>query len=158
MTTRSLTIEVFGRPAQMGSKRAFVRGSRAIMVNDNSDRLRQWYNAVASRAAETMGSAPQFLGPIRLSVEFRFKRPRGHYGSGRNAAMKKPGSPIMHTQKPDLDKLVRSTQDALSAVVWRDDCQVCEYGVVRRVWAEDGREGATIVVEELTSNTNSGDD
>lgn len=149
-TEREIVFTVYGRPAQMGSKRAFVRQGRAVMLNDNSDRLRQWYNAVASKAAEVMHGRQQVTGPVRLSITFLFKRPKGHYGSGKNAANLKDSSPFWHQQKPDLDKLIRSTQDALSSVVWRDDCQVCQFGTMNRQWAMDGVEGADIHIEVLT--------
>lgn len=143
---------VHGKPAQMGSKRAFVRNGRAIMANDNSERLKQWYNSVASKAAEVMRGREQITGPVRLSISFHFKRPKSHYGSGSKANIRKPGSPQFHAQSPDLDKLIRCTQDALSAVVWRDDSQVCQYGSVSRIWSDDGVEGAEISVELLDAS------
>lgn len=144
-----IAFSVHGRPAQMGSKRAFVRNGRAVMANDNSDKLRQWYTAVASTAAEVMRGSAQVVGPVRLSMRFYFKRPKNHYRTGKNSHLKRDDAPAFHSQSPDLDKLIRSTQDALSSVVWRDDSQVCQYGSVSRSWAEDGVEGAEIAIELL---------
>jgi len=56
---------------------------------------------------------------------FRLPRPKGHYGTGRNVAMLKPSAPLFPAGRPDLDKLLRSTFDALGeAGVWGDDAQV----------------------------------
>lgn len=143
-----ISFTVYGRPAQMGSKRAFVRSGKAVMVNDNSERLRQWYNAVASKAAEVMNGRDLISGAVRLSVVFFFKRPKAHFGTGRNAGILKKTAPVEHTQKPDLDKLVRLLCDALSATVWRDDSQVVEYGCVRRAWTTS-QERAEVKVEWL---------
>lgn len=147
-TQQRIEFTVYGRPAQMGSKRAFVAKGRAVMVNDNSERLRQWYNAVASAAAEKMQGRQLFEGPLQLSVQFRFKRPKSHYGTGRNAGKLKQSAPDHHIQKPDMDKLMRCLKDALSSVVWRDDCQVCFYDDVGKWWTS-GQECAEIVVEEI---------
>jgi len=89
------------------------------------------------------------VGPVRVSFLFRFKRPKSHYRTGRNAHILKDDAPQFHTQTPDLDKLIRSTQAALSSVVWRDDSQVCKYGRVEKQWAEDGIEGADVIIELL---------
>lgn len=140
---------VYGRPAQQGSKRAFVRNGRAILTEDNSDRQRQWYNAVASRAAEYMNGRDLIQGPLRLSVEFRFKRPKSHFGSGKNASVLKASAPVLHEQTPDISKLIRCTEDAMSGVVYGDDRQICEYGSIRRVWTMN-QECAVIEIEELT--------
>jgi Holliday junction resolvase RusA-like endonuclease len=146
-----VVFSVHGRPAQMGSKRAFVVKGRAVMTNTNSDSLRQWYTAVASTAAGVMRGSAQVTGPVRLSMRFYFKRPKNHYRTGKNANVMKDTAPVFHSQSPDLDKLIRSTQDALSSVVWRDDSQVCQYGNVSRAWSEDGVEGAEIAIELLDS-------
>ena len=40
-------------------------------------------------------------------MNFRFVRPKSHYGTGRNAKKLKPSAPPHHTQKPDATKLLR---------------------------------------------------
>lgn len=142
-----MNFTVYGKPAQMGSKRAFVRAGRAVMVNDNSDRQRQWYTAVASRAAEEMGDRELLAGPLVVTLRFALARPKGHFGSGRNAGVLKGSAPQHHSQKPDIDKLVRNTLDAMTGVIWRDDAQVCELHASRE-WTS-GQQGATIEVKEL---------
>lgn len=155
MSGRFIKFTVIGKPSQVGSKRAFVAGMksgnpRAVMVNDNSERQKQWYNAVAQRAAQEMEMVPQFTGPLRLGVIFFFKRPKSHYyQSKRRFGELKDDAPKCYYKKPDLDKLMRNLKDALTSVVWRDDAQVCEYGLVRKSWAEDGIECASILIEEI---------
>jgi Holliday junction resolvase RusA-like endonuclease len=141
---KPIKLTIYGRPAQMGSKRAFVRAGRAVLVNDNSDRLRQWYNAVASVAAEAMQGAELLGGPVRLTARFYFKRPKSHFG--RHGL--KESAPKLHAQKPDLDKLLRLLCDALSSTVYRDDSQIVEYGDVSRRWTTD-QERAVVLIELL---------
>jgi crossover junction endodeoxyribonuclease RusA len=56
---------------------------------------------------------------------------------------------------PDLSKLIRSTEDALTAAgVWRDDCLVVEYTRLAKVYVNEDpealdRPGAFIVVGSL---------
>jgi Holliday junction resolvase RusA-like endonuclease len=146
-TKRKLSFTVYGKPVQKGSKKGFVVGKRAIIADDNSEKLRQWYGAVTSAAAQAMGDRPLFTGPIRLSILFCFHRPKGHYGTGRNAGVLKDSSPRHHIKKPDLDKLVRTIQDALSSTVYKDDSQVCMYGQLGKVYTES-QERAEVTVEE----------
>lgn len=128
-----LSFTVFGKPAQMGSKKAFVRGGRAIITDDNSEKRKQWANAVSSVAAETMARRDLIAGPVWLNAVFYFARPKSHFGSGKNSAFLKESAPEKHAQTPDLDKLLRCLCDALTGVVFRDDSQVFRVSC-SRVW------------------------
>lgn len=142
----SIEFTVYGKPAQMGSKKAFVRGNRAIITDDNSKQRKQWANAVATAAAEAMDGRPLMDGPVSLWVMFYFARPKSHYGSGKNAGVLKDSAPDCHSQSPDLDKLIRCLNDALSGIVFRDDRQVWKLSS-RRMWCDD-QERAVIRVAE----------
>lgn len=122
--TDSLYFTVFGKPAQMGSKKAFVRGGRAIITDDNSEKRRQWANSVSYSAAQAMNGAELWACPVELDVGFHFSRPKSHYGSGKNSNVLKESAPKLHSQTPDLDKLLRCLCDALTGVVFRDDSQI----------------------------------
>jgi Holliday junction resolvase RusA-like endonuclease len=148
MNKRQIMLTVHGRPAQMGSKTAVVRGGRAIVIDANAKNKLQWANAVSTRAAEVMNGSPRLAGPLHLEVIFFFKRPKGHYGSGKNAGILKATAPDRHTQAPDCDKLLRNLMDALSTAVFIDDSQVCRITAYRR-WADDCGERAEIIVTEL---------
>lgn len=57
-----------------------------------------------------------------VSVFFVFKRPPSHYK--KNGELRS-SAPLRHTQKPDLDNLLKSLLDALvKACVLQDDCLV----------------------------------
>lgn len=120
----------WGTPAPQGSKR-HVGGGRMI---ESSKAVRPWRDAVKTAALAEMflrlerdTGAPVFGRgvPVTLSVRFYMKRPVSHYGTGRNAGVLKPSAPFAPTWVPDLSKLVRSTEDAITdAGVWHDDSQV----------------------------------
>jgi Holliday junction resolvase RusA-like endonuclease len=65
-------------------------------------------------------------GPLAAHLIFYFKRPKAHYGTGKNAHILKPGVPIVHTQKKDLDNLVKFVLDALNGQAYVDDGQIIE--------------------------------
>lgn len=144
MTTTELTFTVHGTPAPQGSKRAFVnkKTGRAIIVEQQHDRVRSWRDAVKGAALGAMdntGVSARFPihGPIHIAVTFWLKRPAGHYGTGRNALVLKASAPDYPARMPDIDKLIRATFDALSDVaVWDDDGQVCVVDIAKQ-WARD---------------------
>lgn len=156
-----IRIEVFGKPATAGSKRAqaiyrkgpdgkpvpVVKDGRVLVtVRDDNERSGDWKATVAQCAAE------QYLGPVldrplRLDVTFYLPRPQGHYGTGRNADVLKPSAPLFHTTKPDVLKLTRAIEDALTGVVYRDDSLIHD-GRQRKVLIGPGER--TRVVIEVT--------
>lgn len=144
----SINFTVFGKPAQMGSKKAFVRGNRAIITDDNSAKRKQWSNAVSSSAAEAMSESELMTGPIILRVDFFFARPQSHYGSGKNASVLKPSAPGRHAQSPDLDKLIRCIGDALTGIAFRDDRQIFRVESTR-FWTADQERAIVEVVESF---------
>ena len=90
-------------------------------------------------------------GPLSVSMIFDMARPKGHYGTGRNADKLKDSAPNpYHAQMPDLDKLARSVNDSLTdAGVWEDDGQVAVMNVAKR-WCTNGDvPGVEIVIEAL---------
>lgn len=146
-----LAFEVYGKPQPAGSKRAFQNPSTGrIVVTDDNAKSKPWQAVVADAALEaTMvdGVIGELLdGPLGLAVVFSVLRPKGHFGSGRNAGVIKDSAPEWPTVKPDATKLLRGLEDALTGVVWRDDAQVVEQAVTKR-YAD--REGARVIVWTL---------
>src|SRR5690606_38386495 len=65
-------------------------------------------------------------GPVVVTFMFMLARPKSHFSKakGREGKVGEQYRPLEHTTKPDLLKLARSTEDALTGVVWVDDAQV----------------------------------
>ena len=118
----TLTFRVYGTPAPQGSKRHVGNG---VMV-ESSAKVKPWRQDVKHAALDALPEGYEApAGPVAVRVHFTLPRPRSHYGTGRNAATVKPGAPEYHSGRPDVDKLLRSTLDALTAAgVLRDDNQV----------------------------------
>jgi Holliday junction resolvase RusA-like endonuclease len=126
----ALSFFVPGIPRPQGSKRAFLnrRTGRPILV-ESSKGNGSWRVDVATcaRAAVQAAGWTLLTGPVVLEARFRFQRPKGHWG--RRGLL--PSAPPVPFGKPDLSKLVRSIEDALTGIAYRDDAQI--------VWLELGK-------------------
>ena len=149
-TSDSIGITVVGRPRPAGSKRSY----NGHVVADNPY-VENWMQEVRSAAAKVCGKAPLIETPVELSAVFEFARPKCHYGSGRNAGTLKASAPVEMAHTPDLCKLIRAVEDALTKTVWKDDAQIVQYGKMRKQWSLDGREQAVLIVRRLENVTNS---
>jgi len=128
---------VEGVPKQAGSKKAIPICTKAPLrtkkglyygrsnVVDDCDN-KAWIKAI--KAAANANWADGWLSPLSgpLVVEFKFwmKRPKAHYGSGRNAGKQKNSAPREHITAPDATKLLRCAEDALTGIIWDDDAQI----------------------------------
>ncbi len=123
-----MTITVYGQPAPQGSKRfvGHAKSGRSIMI-ESSKAVKPWREAVKYAAIEAFGAvrnAPgmqpniyrgPIQGPVSVRMVFTLPKPK--------SAPK--GRRTWPDRKPDLSKLVRATEDALTdAGVWEDDARV----------------------------------
>lgn len=148
-------VVVFGSPAPQGSKRAVVhRATGRAVVMESSKKVKPWRDAVRSEAARCR-IGPAMDGPLVADMVFTFARPKSHYRTGKNAHLLRDDAPARPTSAPDLSKLVRSTEDALTdAGIWVDDARVTEYGRLLKVYVGEDRDaldrpGAFIRVRRL---------
>lgn len=129
--------DVYGHVAPQGSKR-HVGGGKMI---ESSKHVRPWRADVRQTALDyripDLGLLDQ---PLVVDMIFTFLRPAGHYGTGRNAKVLKPSAPPRPAVYPDLSKIVRSTEDAITGVLWKDDSRITEYGRLLKVFAGEDRD------------------
>ena len=145
-----LVAVAFGPPQAMGSKSAFVRNGRAIVTDQKGQKLKDFQTQLRWAMKET---APKslILGPVRVALTIVIKRPKSHYGTGKNAAKLKDSAPVFCTSKPDADKVLRSCLDCGTGIWWRDDSQVCVIGTLTKRYASDGEiEYTKIEARELS--------
>jgi Holliday junction resolvase RusA-like endonuclease len=120
----SLVLTVYGEAQPAGSKRALYHsGMRYPAVVDANPASKGWKNLVATEAAKAW-DGPLLDGPLALEVAFYRPRPAAHFGTGRNAGVVKTSAPAYPTSRPDVTKLLRGVEDALTGIVWRDDARV----------------------------------
>lgn len=151
MARRRVAFEVFGVAIPKGSGKSFGfvlkddRGQpvmkngkpliRTATTHDNP-KTKGWQQLVAE-AAQPCAREGIFTGAIVMTVTFRLPRPQSL-----------PKKHVHHTKKPDLDKLVRSTNDALTGVLYTDDNQIVELHTRKAYVAIGAAPSAHITVEE----------
>jgi Holliday junction resolvase RusA-like endonuclease len=158
----SLDIIVRGRPAPQGSK-------RAVPVFEGKGESRQWkanrqiemsphvhtWRGDVKKAAEDVIEATghvRFEGPVIYRMVFTVNRPKSVSRRRR----------LRPSTMPDMSKLLRATEDALTAAgVWRDDAQVVDCTRLAKVFVGEDPEaldvpGARIWIEEITEGGEDG--
>jgi len=109
-----ITITVLGEPAPQGSKR-HVGNGRMI---ESSGGVKPWRQAVVWAARE---AGQRVAGAIQVEITFTLRRPPSA-----------PKSRLFPDRKPDLSKLIRSTEDALvDAGTIDDDARIVRLAVVK---------------------------
>lgn len=135
--------EVIGVPRPQGSKKAFVRGNRAMLVESAGEPLKDWRSAV-SHAAATAGHGHDLPldGPLHAHITFRFRRPK--------SAPKTRRTWPTTRSTGDIDKLLRSTFDALDdAGLIADDARIVGVSALKDYAADGEPTGATITVSHV---------
>lgn len=154
LTIPVISFVVHGQAQPAGSKSSFVpvnkktgqpfRGKAGrIVVNtvDACKKSRPWKNQVAE-IARSKYTGPLLECPLFVRFTFYLVRPKCHFGTGRNSQILKADAPFAPAKIPDCGKLSRGVEDALTGVVWRDDCQI----VGETHWKQWG-ESAKVLVE-----------
>jgi Holliday junction resolvase RusA-like endonuclease len=146
----AFSLIVYGIPGPQGSKkpvgtRRSKKGNVVPVLVESSAKVKPWREAVDQAARDTIRAAGRYVpldGPLEAEMHFTLVAPK-----------RMPKGRVAHTTYPDLSKLLRSTEDALTtAGVWADDARVIRYrdlsktypglgphaltrpGVVLRVW------------------------
>jgi len=127
-----LTITVYGTPQPQGSKRHVGKG---VMIESNQRDLQTWREDVKLAALRALEDTPGWLRDysiVTAHMTFTLPRPKGHYRTGKFASLLRDNAPQLHGRKPDLDKLIRSTGDALTAAgVYVDDSRLAQVFAVK---------------------------
>jgi Holliday junction resolvase RusA-like endonuclease len=142
----TLKIIAYGAPAPQGSKKfvGLAKSGRGILA-ESSKKVRPWRQDVKAAALAARNGAPTLDAPVRVRMVFTMPKPA-------SAPKRKRTYPC---RMPDLSKLVRSTEDALTeAGIWKDDARVVEYSRIAKVYPGEDPEsldapGVRIEVELL---------
>ena len=145
---RACEFFVPGKPQQKGSKTPMRHKTTGeLILIDANRKAKPWQRLVSGFACRAWKHQPSARA-MSVGLEFVFARPRSHYRTGRFSHLLRADAPEHHRVKPDLDKLQRPVLDALTSVVYVDDCQVCFLGPgPRKVYGDVP--GVRITVSEL---------
>ena len=140
--------DVVGLPAPGGSKNAFPhpRTGRIVVVDAGGKRNKDWRAAVAAAGREAFKGREMPAPPLLFTILFKMQRPASHLN--RHGKLRRT-APVLPITRPDLTKLVRSTEDALTGIAWHDDSQIAEQWVAR-MYAHPGEQpGARITISSI---------
>lgn len=101
----AVELRIIGVPAPQGSKR-HVGGGRMV---ESSKKVGPWRDAVAHAGHNAMTGEAPLDGPLRLTAHFRVAMPASRRKADRERGWR------WADKTPDLDKLLRSTLDGLTA-------------------------------------------
>lgn len=143
----AIEFEVFGHPVTQGSTRVVPLKDKGggyqmlpdgrpklVPIHQKGKELRAWRQEIAY-AARNAYRGPLLQGAVALTLIFERPRPKGDFGTGKNASVLKPSARPYPTQKPDSVKLTRAIEDALTGVLWQDDSQVVNHTIYKR-WGD----------------------
>ena len=123
---------VYGTPAPQGSKsfKGIVNG-HAVMA-ESSKKVKPWRREVKAAAEAYLrrpGAAP-IPGAVIAAMVFTMPKPKSA-----------PKTRVTYPSvTPDVSKLLRSTEDALTdAGIWEDDARVIRYTELSKVYPGEGR-------------------
>jgi Holliday junction resolvase RusA-like endonuclease len=108
MTLHAFTIPVAPKPLQTSGKRLVVVGGKPRFFKDK--KASGYQKEIAFRARKHAPKAPHECA-ILLSLDFFLPRPV------------RAKADLQAVKRPDLDNLIKGTQDALSEF-WKDDSQI----------------------------------
>ena len=148
---------VSGHPRPAGSKTGIpiYRGKRGsadrkftgkvAMLDSSGQAGKEWRQDI-KHAAKQVFRGPPLSGPLVVNFSFVYPRPKNHFGTGKNSGLLKDGSPKHHTSRPDVLKLSRAVEDALTGIVWVDDSQIVDERISK---SYGDRPGVHIIVASL---------
>jgi Holliday junction resolvase RusA-like endonuclease len=151
---RQYTFIVAGDAEPGGSKQAFVPlhpttkepyrrngGGIVVSVIDANKNVEHWKKHVA-KVARNEYTGPVFIGALRVTFCFYRPRPQSHYNStgGLSKEGRETSFPIT---RPDVLKLSRAAEDALTGIAWSDDSIIVDEDLKKR-WGWPARMEVTI--------------
>lgn len=142
----TITFDVIGKPKGQGN---MIQAQHGKMVHQQDAALQRWRRAVAKVATVARGGVkplPKAV-PVALGLEFRMPLTDKNGRSRLKTAV--PGE--WCALATDLDKLTRAVMDALTGVVWTDDCQVVAWlQPSGKRWVQQGEmPGCRVTVAQL---------
>ena len=141
----TLSFRILGEAVPEGSVRSFYvpKAHKTVTKHQNESELRAWRIRVALEAQSALKDQPWTMdGTSAYTIHVNFIIPRPA-----SVASHKRLHPIV---KPDLDKLIRAIDDALTGILFNDDCQIVSV-ICSKDYNDEMRAGAYINVSRYAN-------
>ncbi len=103
-----------GKPVSKGNIRSFQVKGRTVYVDGNKS-LKSWEALARMIIREVMPKKP-WDGAIEVEATFYFQEPKG--------TPKCRKGKLAMTKKPDIEKIARALNDAMTGLIYVDDSQI----------------------------------
>lgn len=114
----------------------------ASFIIDDNPNSKNWKRIIAMVARAAMLRSRIKMIPegaaVRAFFTYWLPRPHGHYRTGKFSNELKEDAPDYPTTKPDVLKLTRAAEDAMTGIVYHDDSMIVDEGPLRKRYTEKG--------------------
>lgn len=111
---------VYGESKPAGSKTTGTTKDGRRFVRDSNPASKEWKRMVAYAAGGAAEGRELVRGPIKVQMDFYRPRPGAHFGK----KGVRPSAPPYPITRPDLLKLARAVEDAMTGIIYADDSQI----------------------------------
>ena len=132
----SFFVDGVAKPA--GSKRGFfIQKLKRVVIVDANPNSKDWKTDVKYTAKQAY-AGEIVTCPLAVKFTFFIVRPNSHYRTGKNKHLLRDAAPKFPASKPDVLKLARGVEDAITGIVWKDDAQIVSERIFKRYAAAPG--------------------
>lgn len=123
-----------GIPVPQGRPR-FARSARGFVMTYDPAKSKAYKQAVALAASMEAPENP-FETPVRLSLRIFLPIPKSFSKKKHEEAA---SGTLRPQKKPDISNILKGVEDAMKGIVYTDDSQVVEYGIVGKWYSDEPR-------------------
>lgn len=131
-----------GVPKPQGSKRGFATKTGKVVMVESSAGVKDWRYDIKGFAMQAMQTREMIVdAPVYARINFIMKR-------ATNVSPSKTTPPAIK-KVGDVDKLVRAVFDAVTGIVYADDCLVTDLQATKRIAEFREQPGAWIEIGDV---------
>ena len=128
-----VTFKVDANP--VGKQRARYAKRGNFVQTYTPDKTRTYESLIKEAATEAMGSSEPLETPVNLYLYIRAPIPKSYSKKKIADCLNGIEKPI---KKPDASNVLKSVEDAMNGVVYRDDCQIVNFHVSKVYSSQSG--------------------
>ena len=131
--TFMVTFTVDGTP--VGKQRARYARRGNFVQTYTPEKTRTYESLIKEKAIEAMGSSEPLETPVTLYLYIRVPMPKSYSKKRIEACLNGSEQP---TKKPDASNVLKSVEDGMNGVVYKDDSQIVNIHVTKVYSSEPG--------------------